>query len=166
MRIKNIVLSFILVLCLGLLCACKSYSVAHINENLKNDGFTSYSYTRTIKSGETLLLEEKIVAALDGSDYKLIITLKQLADLDSGKDYVEETSESTASASDLAIKLELKDEYFKKENMVINKTELAGYIEDAKVEEVLGITSAKDVLIIVNLSNVFGNTFIRKEEQI
>lgn len=153
MRIKKLVLSFILVLCLGLLSACKSYSVAHINENLKNDGFTSYSYTRTISSGEILLLEEKTNATLDGSDYKLQTTLKQLAGLDSDVDYIEETSESTASASDLAIELKLEEEDFEKGHIKVSKTTLTGALEDSKIEKVLGISSAKDVDISVALTN-------------
>lgn len=153
MKNKNLVLSFILVLCLGLLAACKSYSVDYINENLKNDGFSSYSYTRTIKSGETLLLEEKTNASLNGTDYKLETTLKQLAGLDSDIDYVEESSTSTASASDLAIKLKLEEEDFEKGHLKVYKTGLTGILHDSKVEKVLGITSAKDVDISVALTS-------------
>lgn len=141
-----------LFMCL-LLSGCASYDVAHINENLNNEGFVEMNYNKQIFSGSSLLLEENTKTTLESDSYKIVTTLKKISGITDETEFDETTTESSKSLQeDLSIKLELKEEAFQADKLKVSKTSLEGTLLDAKVEEVLGITNAKSVKINILLT--------------
>ena len=153
MKIKYITLTLILALCFTFLAGCKSYNVEYINEHMKNDvtNLQSANYRRLIKSSEVAIFEEKIVSTRSDDVFNQAITTIELAGLEDGNQYVSSSDERTVSAEAMKNNMQLKEEYFVKDSLEIDETTLSGMLNESSVLEVLGISSAKDVLVTVYL---------------
>ena len=111
------------------------YNVEYINNNLKAEGFTSYFYQKTIKSGEMLLVEKNINVSKKDDKY-LVKT--------------EETEELVEIASD-PILLTLTEDDF--ETVTVTSTSLEGKVKEGK--NVLGyVVSELNIKISLNSNGV------------
>lgn len=153
MKIKYITLTLILALCFTFLAGCKSYNVEYINEHMNNDvtNLQSANYRRLIKSSEVAIFEEKIVSTRSGDVFNQAITTIELAGVEDENQYVNSSEERTVSAEAMKNNMQLKEEYFDKSSLEIDETSLTGTLNETSVLEVLGIPSAKDVLVTVYL---------------
>ena len=124
------------------------YDVAYINDLLDATGFQSYFYQKTIKSGETLLLEENTNVILQDSKYVVKTEISKLATLDSTQKYIIEESEEEVEIVNNPISLEIKDEDFS--SVEVTENSLTGNVKDDA--NVLGY-AVKNLSLKINLSN-------------
>ena len=139
---------FVLVFCFTFLVGCKKYEVSYINDNLINDGFISSTYERRISSDETVLFEEVILSERADEAYLQSVSVREL---NLFGEYIETSEERSASEEELKINLVLKEEYFNPAQLKISKNSLIGKLRDDMVLEALGISSASNVSIDVDL---------------
>ena len=127
------------------------YNVEYINNNLKAEGFTSYFYQKTIKSGEMLLVEKNINVSKKDDKYLVKTEETKINSLDSSSKYsTEETEELVEIASD-PILLTLTEDDF--ETVTVSSTSLEGKVKEGK--NVLGyVVSELNIKISLNSNGV------------
>ena len=152
--IFKIFIILVLFLSLFIISGCKEpekapdYNVEYFNSKLDASGFTGYSYTKTIKSDDIMLLEEKANLSIVDSKYILSKEIKRLDDITSDKPLVIENTKEEVEVLEDPIQLTIEESDFDSVN--VNEKVLTGKIKETS--KVLGY-DVNNLELTIELSN-------------
>ncbi len=144
----------VLFLSLFIISGCKEpdkapeYNVEYFNSKLDASGFVGYSYTKTIKSEDILLLEEKANLSIVDSKYVLSKEIKRLDDIASDHPLVIENTREEVEVLEDPIQLTIEESDFDSFN--VTEKLLTGKIKETS--KVLGYL-VNDLDLTIELSN-------------
>ncbi len=151
-KFKNLILFLFAIILTLFIIGCKTpeeqFDVAYINSHLDAIEFNKYEWTKTINSGDFLLLEEVKIAEKQETEFVIKTTIKKLTNISNAENYETVEAEEVLELAENPISFEINEEDFAV--VEVKKNSLTGSVKD--VANVLGY-SVKNLQIKIELND-------------